>query len=274
LPGKIPGGAATTLSTAKKAVEDPAGAAADMVLGVISKPIAAADSKKRLNKQLNQAHKTERVPTQPKYRVSLFHGGIIIAVCAAFDVINYIAGWFVLALGAGEAVVVIIDPIFAALLAAYCRFVLKLPVGSHIPIYTSVLGFWLIGNIPFVNALWWADGWYIVHVLRSEDRATHKQLLATIEEERQQEERENWIRNYEEQKAVEAQQQDDADADDDQILNNISVLNGGAKEQENTADSQKPGRMRPIKPDIPQKTFSSTNASQAGRMAPTSGIIK
>ena len=179
-----------------KIAQDPAGAAANAVVNKVAGALAARDAKGRFNKALRNAHKTERAPTLPQYRLGLVEGAIIIGVSAAVDVVDWIAGLF-FEIAIGEIIVIIVDIIYAILLACYCRFKLKMHVSSHPLMYLSILGAELLNNVPFVNATWWADAWYIVHTIRAEDRQTHQQLMQTIEQEKQDEARQNFMADFE-----------------------------------------------------------------------------
>ena len=252
MPNKIPGSVSSTknkLSEAQEIARDPAGAITNKALGVVSDKVAASDAKKRLNKQLGQAHKNERVPVKPQYRLTLFEGGVLIGISAFIDLVDWIAGWFA-EIVIGEVIVIVIDILYGILIACYCRFRLKLPFTSHIPIYLSVLGAELIGFVPLINAFWWADAWYIVHTIRAEDRATFDALVQTIQQEREADEREKWMTNYAQQQQV-----------DDQEKEDITPNNNGE------------GRINP--PQTKPKTYNSnTPAGTPGRITPSPAPLK
>ena len=202
--GKIPGG--STASQAKEVATDPKAAIADKTIGAVTKHFSAADSQKRFNKALRKAHASGRVPLEPKYRISMLAGGILIGSCIAVDTIDAIAGYFAEVV-VGEVIVVIVDTIWAVVMVLICRFLFKLPFSSHLKIYISITCFMLIEYIPFltINDAWWLDAWYIIHTIRAEDRKIHEQLLQTIQQEKEEEEKQNFMRDFEEQQAKDAE---------------------------------------------------------------------
>jgi len=213
-PGKIPGSggsASGAAGTAEQAVKDPAGAAMSQVTAKFS----ADDIKNRFKKALSQAHRNERTPSLVQYRMSLFEWGILIAISATIDVLENISGWFILLLGIGEIFVAVFDIIYGVMLACYCKFRFKLPIMAHLPIYISILGAELLEYIPFVNAFWWADAWYIGNVMRSEDRATHKQLMEKIESEKQEQSQKDRMEEYARQQAEQPPEEIDTEQSED-----------------------------------------------------------
>ena len=216
---KIPGVGSMQgkISDAKEIAKDPAGALANKAMSVVASGAMKADANHRYKKALSTAHKRERAPVKTVYRLSMAEASLLFAANVAFDIVDYIAGWFILAFGVGEAVVVVIDLIWGILMTCYCRFRLKLPFLAHMPIYISVLAAYGFDNIPFVNAFWWADALYIIHTIRAEDRQTHAQLMQTIEEEKEQQEQEIWMENYQKQQAQDDQDEAAQEREDIQI---------------------------------------------------------
>jgi len=253
LPNKTSGNstesASNPASEAKKIAGNPTGAATEQVTGAVTARFSASDSRKRLNRAIKEEHLTNRIPINPQYRISLFEGGILIAVSVVIDAIDYIAGLFC-ETGIGELVVMIVDALYGILLACYCRFRLKLPILAHMPIYISILGAEFVDNIPLINAMWWADAWFIIHSVRAEDRQIHQQLHQVVEGEQEEKDREEWMKNYQKQQMIEDQQEkrepETVEYDQEELME---------------------GRVASPKPTISQKEFNS-NPQTAGRLKP------
>jgi hypothetical protein len=207
-PGRIPpiqkAGAGAGGQSVSKIAENPKGAivegAASKVPAGVTKYFGDKDNQNRYRRALSKAHSTERAPLLPQYRISLFEGGIFIVISACVDICDFIIGLldeFVVP----EAIVIIIDFIYGVLVFAYARFRLKMPVSSHLMVYFSILAAEFVGDIPLINAFWWLDAWYIVHSVRAEDRQIHAQLMQTIEEERQEKARQDFMENFTRQQA-------------------------------------------------------------------------
>ena len=189
--------------------EDPKAMIVEKVTAGVTKHFSDHDNQNRYRRALKKARQTDRVPTGPQYRISLFEGGVVIGVASVVDLAEFIAG-ILFETGVGEIVNGIIDFIFASILTGYCIFRLKFTMAAHWQRYASIWGSFIGELIPFANsAIWILDAWYIVHSVRAEDKATYQQLIQTIEEDKQQEQRQQFMEDFARQQAEAAQDGED-----------------------------------------------------------------
>lgn len=183
---------------------DPVETTKELSTGKVAQRSLAVDTRKRFNKALSKAHQTGVAPRGPKYRISLFEGGIVMAFCFIADLVEFVIGLFVVT----EPIVLVIDVVIGLIMTAWLALYHKVPFASHWQRYASLLVAFIGEAIPYVDicSFWFFDAWYIVSSIRKEDKQMHDQLMQTLNAERQEQERQEWMENYEQQQAMQEEE--------------------------------------------------------------------
>ncbi len=152
------------------------------------------ENQKRTARSFKKYEGSGGAPSGPKYRISMLEGGIMLTVAGLVDLVEFILG-LLAETGVGEVINLIIDIIFALCLTSYCAFFKRMSFAAHWQRYASIAGAFIGELVPVVNIaqFWILDVWYIIHTIRSEDRADFESFKAKAlqDEQRQQ------IENYE-----------------------------------------------------------------------------
>ena len=188
-----PGRIATPVKLSGKTNSDPT----EKVIENVTQHFGASEGNKRFRKAQKRVQATGTIPATPHYRITIVESGIVIFILFIIDVVEFFLGIFIVS----EPADIVIGLFVGMILTIYCVLRLRMGLASHWQRYASIWGAFIAEDIPYLNiaCFWTLDGIYIMHAIRNEDREAHARVVAETQAKQAEQDREEWVENYQQQ---------------------------------------------------------------------------